>query len=172
MNKNLAIALVVGLLVLGGGYMFVKSSQSPANEAMNQTVLEGTDEVGDVDNGQDELNEADEAEEDEDALENEEEDEDEAMEANAKTFTLEASSFKYDVKEIRVKQGDKVKIVLNNKDGFHDWVIDEFEARTKQINAGQTDTVEFVANKKGTFEYYCSVGQHRANGMVGKLIVE
>jgi plastocyanin len=29
-----------------------------------------------------------------------------------------------------------------------------------------------VADKKGTFEYYCSVGQHRALGMKGKLVVE
>ena len=57
---------------------------------------------------------------------------------------------------------------------MHDWVIDEFSARAKQIQAGETDTVEFVANKKGTFEYYCSVGNgfHRQQGMVGKLIVE
>ena len=32
--------------------------------------------------------------------------------------------------------------------------------------------VEFTVDKTGTFEYYCSVGQHRANGMVGNLIVE
>ncbi len=32
--------------------------------------------------------------------------------------------------------------------------------------------VEFTADKKGTFEYYCSVGEHRVNGMKGKFIVE
>jgi len=32
--------------------------------------------------------------------------------------------------------------------------------------------VEFTADTPGEFEYYCSVGQHRANGQVGKLIVE
>ena len=32
--------------------------------------------------------------------------------------------------------------------------------------------VEFVASIAGTFEYYCSVGEHRAKGMKGNLIVE
>ncbi len=85
---------------------------------------------------------------------------------------LEAKPFSFSQKEIRVKKGDTVKIQFTNKEGFHDWVIDEFNARTKQLQAGQTETIEFVADKTGTFEYYCSVGQHRANGMVGKLIVE
>ena len=82
------------------------------------------------------------------------------------------SNFAFSMNEIKVQQGDTVKIVFQNNDGFHDWVVDEFNARTKQINAGATDTVEFVADKAGTFEYYCSVGKHRELGMKGNLIVE
>lgn len=89
-----------------------------------------------------------------------------------RTFVVEATPFKFSVEEIRVKKGDTVKIVFNNKQGMHDWVLDEFNARTPQISADSTETVEFVADKVGTFEYYCSVGNHRAQGMVGKLIVE
>lgn len=89
-----------------------------------------------------------------------------------KTFQVEASSFFFNPKEIKVKKGDKVKIVLNNKAGMHDWVLDEFNARTETIQAGQTAEVEFTADKTGTFEYYCSVGNHRQLGMVGNLIVE
>ena len=48
----------------------------------------------------------------------------------------------------------------------------EFNAATEKVAAGVSSSVEFVADKKGTFEYYCSVGQHRANGMKGKLIVK
>lgn len=89
-----------------------------------------------------------------------------------KTVALEASNFSFFTEEIRVKKGDTVKIILANKEGFHDVVIDEFNVATKKISAGQTDSIEFVADKVGTFEYYCSVGSHRAQGMVGKLIVE
>ena len=90
-----------------------------------------------------------------------------------KEFAVTASEFKFSVPEMRVKQGDTVRVALTNGGTMpHDWRVDEFNATTKTITKGQTDTVEFVANKKGTFEYYCSVGQHRANGMVGKLVVE
>ncbi len=56
--------------------------------------------------------------------------------------------------------------------GFHDLVIDEFNARTAQLQTGQSEIIEFVADQSGEFEYYCSIGSHRAMGMVGKLIVE
>lgn len=91
---------------------------------------------------------------------------------NAKTFTVEAEEFSFSAKEIRVKKGDVVTINFVNKEGMHDWVLDEFAAKTKQIGANQTDTVTFVASQVGTFEYYCSVGQHRQMGMKGNLIVE
>ncbi|HLC89456.1 MAG TPA: cupredoxin domain-containing protein [Patescibacteria group bacterium] len=93
-------------------------------------------------------------------------------EISVKIFNVTASNFSYSVKEIRVKKGDKVKIVFFNQEGFHNLIIDEFGVATKTINANQTETVEFSANKTGTFEYYCGVGAHRQLGMVGKLIVE
>lgn len=74
--------------------------------------------------------------------------------------------------ELRVKQGDTVKIIFTSTDGFHDWVVDEFDAATEKVQTGGTTEVTFVAREKGTFEYYCSVGQHRANGMWGNIIVE
>lgn len=85
---------------------------------------------------------------------------------------LAGFNYGYSVEEIRVKQGDLVKIVLTSTDGFHDWVVDEFAAATQKVNTGGVTEVEFVASEAGTFEYYCSVGQHRALGMVGQLIVE
>ncbi len=91
---------------------------------------------------------------------------------NTKTFNISAKPFEFSMKEIRVKKGDKVKINLTVAQGMHDWVVDEFSARTKIIQTGQSDSVEFVADKTGTYEYYCSVPTHRQQGMVGKLIVE
>ncbi len=89
-----------------------------------------------------------------------------------RTFEVVADNFSFSLKEIRVKAGDKVKIVFTNAEGFHDWKIDEFNAATQQIAAGSSETIEFLADMAGTFEYYCSVGRHRAMGMVGDLIVE
>lgn len=90
-----------------------------------------------------------------------------------KNFTLDSFEFGYDQKSITVKKGDTVTITLTNSGNMpHDWIIDEFAVQTKQITNGQTDSVTFVADKAGTYEYYCSVGKHRQNGMVGKLVVE
>ena len=75
-------------------------------------------------------------------------------------------------KQLKAKKGDTVKITFKNSEGIHDWVIDEFNARTPRIQSGQSAQVEFVANKTGSFVYYCSVGEHRAQGMWGTLVVE
>jgi len=85
---------------------------------------------------------------------------------------VRGNNFTFDTKEIRVKEGTTVRVVFENSGGSHDWVLDEFDARTKMLKSGESETIEFVASKKGSFEYYCSVGEHRAMGMVGKLIVE
>jgi plastocyanin len=89
-----------------------------------------------------------------------------------KEFVVEGKNFAFVPPSITVKKGDTVKITFKNTGGFHDWKIDEFHAATKRINGGEQDTVTFVADKAGTFEYYCSVGTHRQMGMKGNLIVE
>lgn len=89
-----------------------------------------------------------------------------------KTFTVKGSNFAYAPSEIKVKKGDKIKIIFENTGGFHDFVIDELNVKTAQIQAGKSETLEFTADKIGTFEYYCSVGSHRQMGMKGNLIVE
>lgn len=95
-----------------------------------------------------------------------------AVSGEVKEFTIDSFSFGYSMEEIRVNQGDTVTINLTSSQGFHDWTVDEFAAATDAINVGQTASVTFVADQTGEFEYYCSVGSHRLNGMVGTLIVE
>jgi heme/copper-type cytochrome/quinol oxidase subunit 2 len=86
--------------------------------------------------------------------------------------SVEAGSFYFKPNEIRVKQGQKVRIVMKSVDMMHDFNITELDVKMPITKSGDTGTVEFVANKKGTFEYFCSVGSHRKMGQGGKLIVE
>ena len=86
-------------------------------------------------------------------------------------ITVEGGMFYYKPNEIRVKKGETVKITFTNKGGIHDFVLDEFNIKTKQIKEGEEETIEFTADEVGEFEFYCSVGDHRQKGMVGKLIV-
>lgn len=88
------------------------------------------------------------------------------------TFDIVGTNFAYDFTKIEVNEGDVVKINFVSEGGFHDWVVDEFDAATQQVNPGTPTSVTFVADKAGTYEFYCSVGQHRAQGMVGELIVK
>lgn len=93
-------------------------------------------------------------------------------ETEVKTIQIEAGSFYYNPKEIKVKKGEKVKIVMTSKDMMHDFNIDELGVKLPITKSGETSEVEFTADTIGTFEYYCSIGQHRQNGQVGTLIVE
>ena len=74
--------------------------------------------------------------------------------------------------EIKVKVGEMIKIEFTSTDGFHDFVIDELNAKTERVTSGKSTVIEFVADKAGTFSYYCSVGNHRSAGMVGNFMVE
>src|SRR3989338_8247227 len=98
-------------------------------------------------------------------------------EENVKVIEVDSANLRFymdgvENPDIRVKEGDKVKINFKSSEGYHDWMVDEFNASTERVNPGESASVEFVANKKGVFEYYCSVGRHRENGMKGNFIVE
>lgn len=93
------------------------------------------------------------------------------------TFVVTGENFKFlmdgeENPDLNVKLGDKVRIEFTSTDGFHDFVIWDFNAGTERVWATNSTSVEFIADKAGTFEYYCSVGQHRDMGMKGNLIVE
>jgi len=91
---------------------------------------------------------------------------------SVKSFSVSGSNFSFSPSEIRVKKGDSVKVTFTSTGGTHDFVIDAYNVKTGILQNGQSETATFVADKAGTFEFYCSVGNHRAMGMVGKLVVE
>ena len=89
----------------------------------------------------------------------------------AKAIEVEGGNFYFKPNEIKVKKGEKIVITLKSAGGMHNFVIDEFNVESETISGGST-TFEFVPDKAGTFEFYCSIGNHRQMGMKGKLIVE
>lgn len=100
--------------------------------------------------------------------------------ASVKEFTMKSWMDKtadgkmsphFSLNEIKVKKGDTVKITITNTAGTHDFTLDEFGIK-KDTPLNQPVTVEFVADKAGTFEYYCSKYNHRQLGQKGNLIVE
>ena len=91
---------------------------------------------------------------------------------NIKSGVVKAENFKFVPDQMAVNQGDTVTITFTNTQGLHDFTIDEFKVKSKTLEAGETEEITFVADKKGTFEFYCSIGQHRAMGMVGTITVQ
>ena len=73
---------------------------------------------------------------------------------------------------MRVRKGERVKLVMTAADHDHGFKLDDFDVNQK-IPKGTTVVVEFTADKAGTFQFRCSsvcgIG-HR--GMKGTLVVE
>ncbi len=81
----------------------------------------------------------------------------------------------FDKSEIRVKEGDTIVLTAVNpaaNTGEHDVAIDEFDVHIHLHDPGDEGNATFVADRAGTFTFYCSVLGHQAAGMEGSLIVE
>ena len=77
----------------------------------------------------------------------------------------------FSLPEIKVKKGDTVHLTITNTAGNHDFNLDEFKVHA-ETPVNKDTVVEFIADKAGTFEYYCSKYNHRQLGQRGNLIVE
>ena len=157
MSKSISsiIIIIIVLLVAGGfGYYYIfYANQGPSEGGISQFYQNNSQSPPQDDQNQNNQNQ-------------------DGQEAPQKAFSITAKNFSFSLPEIRVQKGDKVKIILDNVEGFHDWTVDEFNAKTQQSQAPAKTEVEFIADKSGTFEFYCGVGNHRQMGMKGSLIVE
>lgn len=160
MNTNVLVGVVALIIIIGGGwwYMAQPTTDAVPTGGAAGTVLEGSEMPDNGMVGGDAAMPVPGTDTPEMAV--------------VREFTVTGSSFAFAPNTMTVKKGEKVRVTFINSGGKHDWVLDEFAgARTKVLDAGGTETIEFVADKVGTFEYYCSVGQHRAAGMKGVFVV-
>lgn len=81
-------------------------------------------------------------------------------------INVEAFRYGYSPDVIRVKQGDNVRLIIDNSDGIHGM-------RIPMLLKDGIDSIEFVAKNKGEFIWYCNnnCGVGHAD-MSGILIVE
>ena len=89
-----------------------------------------------------------------------------------KEFTMTAKKWVFDPSVITVKQGDKVRLKITSTDVTHGFALTEFNVKVDLV-PGKEETVEFIADKKGEFTFFCSVmcGEGHLD-MKGKLVVE
>jgi nitrite reductase (NO-forming) len=74
---------------------------------------------------------------------------------------------------LNVPEGAVVQINLVNGDGAtHDLTVADFNTKSNQVNGkGASTSIVFRANKKGTFDYICSLPGHVQAGMIGRIVV-
>jgi plastocyanin len=87
-----------------------------------------------------------------------------------KEVQIEAQNFSFSPKTIEVRQGEEIHFQVNNKGGFHSFAIPEYSIDEKTPE-GQVTEIRWTADKKGTFEFNCSVGDHASKGMKGTITV-
>ena len=89
-----------------------------------------------------------------------------------KEFSMIAKKWQFDPSTINVKQGDKVRLKIKSIDVTHGFSLPDFNVN-ENLEPEKEVVVEFIADKKGEFSFFCSVfcGEGHS-GMKGKLIVE
>ena len=105
-------------------------------------------------------------------------------------LTVRAFEWGFEPEAIALRQGEQVRIVLENEGTtLHNLKVDDLaveviEARSTGplsggegqlfvgAEAGQRGTLAFVPQEAGTFTFYCTINGHRQLGMEGTLTVE
>lgn len=96
----------------------------------------------------------------------------EAPPGEVKEFTMTAKQWEFEPSTITVNKGDTVKLHITSVDVTHGFGLPEFGVN-ENLEPGKAVDVDFVADKTGTFTFFCSVycgGGH--SHMKGQLIVK
>ncbi|MGO8789809.1 MAG: cupredoxin domain-containing protein [Terriglobia bacterium] len=95
-----------------------------------------------------------------------------AASPGVREITMTAKNYEFDPSVITAKKGDKLRLIITATDRDHGIKIDGYDIN-QVLKKGDPTTIEFTADKAGTFEFKCSV--HCGMGhrkMKGKLVVE
>lgn len=61
---------------------------------------------------------------------------------------------------IRIKQGERVRVRLTSSDVVHGFALKAYGFMEDEVYPGRVKTIEFVADKAGTFTFTCTVICH------------
>lgn len=90
----------------------------------------------------------------------------------AHEIQITAKKYEFSPDPIRVKKGERVRLIITATDRDHGIKIEAFNVEQK-LKKGVPTTVEFTADKAGSFPFKCSVHCGFGHGgMKGTLIVE
>ncbi|MBI5388896.1 cupredoxin domain-containing protein [Candidatus Woesearchaeota archaeon] len=97
---------------------------------------------------------------------------DSASSESVKKFQITAQNWEFVPNTIRVQQGDHVQLKIISRQGNHGFELPAFQI-DEQLLENKEVVVNFDADTKGTFEFFCDVpcGQGHSQ-MSGTIIVE
>lgn len=150
---------VLVLLIAGGAYMYSSRQAAPAENG--DAMMKEEAPVEDAMTAEGEAMEKDAMMEGEDAMMKEVD------------YTLDMENFSFTPNVMEAKAGDTLMVKIVNVGGFHDFVIDELNVHSSDLSEGEEEIVEVTipADATGEYEFYCSIGNHRAQGMFGTLMI-
>jgi len=92
--------------------------------------------------------------------------------AGATEIKMTAKKYQFDPSVLTVKQGARVRLVITATDRDHGFKLKAYDIN-QHLKKGVPTTVEFTADKAGTFPFECSdfCGLGHSH-MKGKLVVE
>jgi cytochrome c oxidase subunit 2 len=85
---------------------------------------------------------------------------------------MTAKKYEFTPSSIHVKKGEHVRLLITAADHDHGFKLPAFDIQ-QELKKGETTTVEFTADKAGTFRFACShVCGFGHRGMKAELVVE
>ena len=90
---------------------------------------------------------------------------------NRRELTLTASNYRFSPSRLEVAQDDLIKLTVQSQDVAYSLTIDEYRL-SKRVPAGGSTTLEFRADRAGTFPFYSNLSNDSRHAqMRGELVV-
>lgn len=77
-------------------------------------------------------------------------------ESNVVEIEVTAKQWEFIPNPIRVNLGDRVRLKITSVDVSHGFALPDFGV-SQRLSPGRTETVEFTADKAGSFTFFCNV---------------
>ncbi len=86
-------------------------------------------------------------------------------------FTVTARDYSFSPNRVEATQDDLIKLTVQSADNAYGFTIDEYRV-SKRVPAGGSTTIEFRADRAGTFAFYSGLkSDARHDQMRGQLVV-
>lgn len=93
-----------------------------------------------------------------------------ALTGETKTVEITASNWEFNPPLVEVNKGDLVELHLKSSEGTHGFTILEFGV-AETLRPGDDVHTSFIADKEGTFNFFCHIPCGRGHGGMRGLFV-